>query len=149
MRSGYARISVTKAVFANVTYAIPGFPSLSVGPSAIGSVFLGLLLRDVGIEHGIALTNTSSASARVKFSLIDSNGNEVVNAFVVLAPGQQLNRFLAELMTGIPSKFAGTLRIEASQLAAFLPGQPLTLAATVIEFGRNQLREIVMRPFEK
>jgi len=149
IRSGYARVSLTNPVLANVTYSLPGFPSLSLGPSAIGSVFLGSLSRDVGIEHGIALANTSNASARVKFSLIDSSANEVVSTLVVLAPGQQLNRFLSELMTGIPSKFVGTLRIEASQLATFLPPQPIVLAATVIEFRRNRLREIPLQALQQ
>jgi hypothetical protein len=150
IRSGYARISLTNPVFANVTYTLPGFPSLSVRPSAIGSVFLASISRDAeGIEHGIALANTSNISARVNLSLMDSSGNELFSSVVVLAPGEQLSRFLSELMPGIPSRFMGTLRIGASPLAILFTQSPIILAATVVEFRRNQLREIAVTPLQQ
>src|SRR5207244_1547670 len=97
IRSGYVRVSLTNPVFANATYTLPGFPSLSVRPSAVGSVLLASISRDAeGIEHGIALANTSSTSARVNLSLMDSSGNELSSSVVVLAPGEQLSRFLWE-----------------------------------------------------
>jgi len=139
--SGYVRVSLTSPVFANATYTLPGFPSLSVRPSAVGSVLLASISRDAeGIEHGIALANTSSASARVNLSLMDSSGNELFSSLVFLAPGEQVSRFLSELMPGIPSRFAGTLRIGAAPAAILFTQSPIILAATVVEFRRNQLR---------
>jgi hypothetical protein len=115
LRSGYARVSSSDRIIANATYLISGLPYLSVRPSSTGSVLRAPISRAAaGIDYGIALVNLLNTSASVTLTLMDSGGAEVVNSKVNLAGGEQLNRFLSELIPTVPSGFAGTLRIAAS-----------------------------------
>jgi hypothetical protein len=140
IRSGYARVSTSEPVFANATYLLPGLPPLSVRPSLTGSLFAASISRDIaGVDAGIALANISGVTALVNVSLMDSGGSELANSVVMVAPGEQLNRFLSEVIPNIPNKFSGTLQIQV--LAS--PFRPTALlAATVVEFDRGKLREV-------
>jgi hypothetical protein len=142
IRSGYARVSSTGPILANATYLIPGLPYLSVGPSSIGSVLRAPISRTAaGTDHGIALVNLWDASTTVTLTLMDSAGNAILRTTVNLARGEQLSRFVSELMLAVPNGFVGTLEIAASPLAPSFP-PPAILAALVVELGPRQLRAV-------
>ena len=141
IRSGYVQISSDDPVFANSTFIAPGLPSLPIGPSVIGSRFQASVSHDGanGIDAGIALVNVSDSAARVKLSLLDSSGYELLGSTAVLEPGAQLSRRLSELIPNVPNRFVGTLQIHVLGN----PSQSPAIAATVVEFGQGSLlREI-------
>jgi Beta-propeller repeat len=141
IRSGYARVVSTDPILANATYLIPGLPFLSVGPSSTGTVFRAPISRAAaGVDHGIAFVNLLDASTTVTLTLTDSAGNERLRTTVNLARGEQVSRFLSELMPAVPNGFVGTLGIAASQPTPFPP--PAILAALVVEFGPRQLHAV-------
>jgi len=141
IRSGYVQISSDDPVFANSTFIAPGLPSLPIGPSVIGSRFQASVSHDGanGIDAGIALVNVSDSAARVKLSLLDSSGYELLSSTALLEPRAQLSRRLSELIPNVPNRFVGTLQIHALGN----PSQSSAMAATVVEFGQDSLlREI-------
>jgi len=141
IRSGYARVSSTEPILGTATYLLPGdLPYLTVGPSTTGAVFQTPISRGAGVaDYGIAFVNLLDTSTSVTLSLIDSSGRETLSTTVRLARGEQLSRFLSELIPAVSSGFAGTLRIAASPLT--LPPQTI-LAAVILEFGARRLRVV-------
>jgi tetratricopeptide (TPR) repeat protein len=143
LTSGYARVSSDTPLFANAVYSFAaGVKSLSVGPSSTGSVFTSPISRQSGgIDQGIALLNLTSTWLSVNLKLKDAGGNERV-ADIRLAAGEQLSRFLSELIPGIPNGFAGTLQITATPLLPFVGSEARQLAVTIVEFRPGQMNNV-------
>ena len=140
MQSAYALVTTTEPVLANGTYALPGLPLLSVRPSRTGSLFVTSISRRKDlVEPAIAFVNISRMTARLSLSLLDSSGRVQGEAILMMPPGEQISRFLWELIPGIPDRFAGTL--QARSLGNPL-GPPAMLAGTVLEFRDGRLHEL-------
>lgn len=140
VRSGYARVTASDPVIANVTYTLGDFRSPAVDPStSTAFVHLALVARDIsaGLETGVAIVNVSNTGVRLVLSILDSSGNPLQShrTSALLAPGEQLSRSLGELMPLLPPKFVGTLRVTA---LSPLPSQ--AIAVTAVHFRPGHLK---------
>ncbi len=149
VRSGYARISSSDAVFAKAVYSLTSFAPVTVGPSTPNAFsFRAPISRDAskGVETGIAIVNVSSSAVHVVISLLDSTGKPIraPKASVVLSPGEQLSRLSGELFSGLPDNFAGKVRIIG---LSPLPSQ--SLVVTVVQLGPNVIKAVEVTPLSK
>ncbi len=134
VQSAYARVSSPDSVIATATYSLPGLVPVVVEPGTPAAfVWQAPVSRDVAsaADAGVAVVNVSGTAVRVILSLVDSGGRVVMaSTSLFLAPGEQLSRFLSELMPGLPGKFTGTLRVAA---VSPLPSQ--SIVVTVVQFA--------------
>jgi hypothetical protein len=72
------------------------------------------LEKDARVRTGIAIVNPSSAPVAISFRFTDQTGRDSAPGNLALAPGEQMSRFVDELLDGLPAEFLGTLTIEAS-----------------------------------
>ncbi len=149
VRSGYARISSSDPLIASATYLLPGFTPGTVSPSMPNAFsFRSPVARDIalGTEAGVSVVNVSDTTVRVVLSVVDSSGRLLPSGrtAVVLAPGEQLSRFLGELFPGMSGKFAGILRVTA--LSPF-PSQAVVV--TVVQIRPSLLNVVPLTLLDK
>jgi hypothetical protein len=77
------------------------------------------------IQSGIAVANTSSSTATVRFELSQLDGSSIPGlnpAFVELRDSAQITRFVAELFPALPATFKGILRISTDSTGLAVAG---------------------------
>jgi hypothetical protein len=100
---------------AGITVTEAGVPVTSGTAFRLYVESAGTTGQSGNIQTGIAVANTSGASASVTFDITDLNGASVgiAPASVNLPPSGQTAQFLSQLFPSLPSPFKGVVRISA------------------------------------
>ncbi|MBI3940670.1 MAG: CHRD domain-containing protein, partial [Acidobacteria bacterium] len=136
VKSGYARVVSPDIVIPGFTFSVPGYAAASGEASTQDAfAFRAAVSRDgSGVnEAGVAVVNVSDQPVRVVLTLTSSGiARPAGRTTVILAPGEQISRFLGELFPGV-GNFSGLLRI-----VGLTPFPSKTLIATVVQLTATQ-----------
>jgi hypothetical protein len=114
---GYALVvadSLKSGLVGNAIFTVAGVFDVSIPdsqPTTRATLFVEKE-ASAAIDSGIALLNPGSAPITLTLALIDSGGQEVDDAQIVLAAGQKISKSISDLFYGL-GHFTGSVRISS------------------------------------
>jgi hypothetical protein len=140
LKVGTARLHSNARVSAYALVQGAG-PQLTVYPSmrARNLIFDVRRVQANGVSTGVAILNVSAEPTIVTLRLHDASGQEVMKVERMLAPNEQVSRFVHELFAELQAvDFAGTVTLRSTT----------QVAAAVLSFGSSGVVTIPVVPIE-
>lgn len=116
--SGGGSAPVPLAVFSykpgNVTESEAGVPANVATAFRMYAESSGIGQEIGSIQSGVAIANTSTTPAIVKYELFDLKGNPITSNTVTIPASGQTSAFLRQMFSSIPNQLQGVLRISSA-----------------------------------